>query len=248
MSLARFIYYVLWLMPVPLLALTAVLMKMRRLHRQFPAFFAYCVFSAVRTPILFLVFHRTTAYFYCYWAAEAVSAILGLASIYEVFLYVFQGYDRKGRLAQSLFRWVGAALVVAALAAAIAVPGNHENRLIAASLVVDRSVQLVQCGLLLFVFAASWYLGLSWRSPAFGVAVGFGLFVGVRMALGAMRAQAGLISQDTLSLLKMASYNCAVLVWLSYLLAPQPAEASAVVPPVAEVESWNRALLRLLQR
>lgn len=248
MVLARIAFYALWITPALLLAMMAMVMRVRGLHRELPAFFAYCVFSALRTPILFFVFHQTTAYFYCYWAAEAVSAILGLAAIYEVFLYVFQGYDGNGRLAQSLFRWVGAALVVAALAAAIAVPGSHENRLMAASLVVDRSVRLVQCGLLLFLFVASSYLGLSWRSHAFGVAMGFGLFVGVQMAAGAMRAQAGLISQDTLSLVKMASYNCAVLVWMTYLLAPQTTQAAAPTPMVTEVRSWNQALLQLLLR
>jgi len=247
MVLARVAFYALWIAPAVLLAVMAMVMRVRGLHREFPAFFAYCVFSALRTPVLFLVFHETTVYFYSYWVAEAGSAIFGLAAIYEVFLSLFPGRDSNGRLAESLFRWVGAALVLAALAAAMAAPGSHENRLMAASLVVDRSVRLVQCGLLLFLFVASSYLGLSWKSRAFGVAMGFGLFVGVQLAAGAMRAQAGLISQDTLSLVKMASYNCAVLVWMTYLLAPEKAEVTATAPVATGVKSWNRALLQLLR-
>lgn len=248
MSLARFSFYVLWLAPVVLQTALAIVMRIRRLDRELPAFFAYCAFSAVQTPILFWIYHRTTAYFYCYWVAEAVSAILGLAVIYEVFLHVFQRYDSSSRLAQSLFRWVGAALVLTAVVTAMAVPGNDANRLMAVSLVLGRSVLLVQCGLLLFLFTAAAYLRLSWRSRAFGIAMGFGLFVGVQLAEGAVRAQVGLISQETLSLVKMASYNCAVLVWMTYLLAPQPAEVPAPAPRLEHVKSWNQALLQLLLR
>lgn len=246
MSLARFTFYALWLLPVPLLALVATAMTRRRLHRQFPGFFAYCVFSAARTPILFVIFHRTTLYFYCYYAAETVSAVLGLAAIYEVFLHVFQGYDANHRLPQSLFRWVGAVLVVAAVAAAMAAPGSDANRLVAASLVVTRSVRLVQCGLLLFLFFIYLHLGLSWRRYVFGMALGFALFSAVEMAAVAVRAEAGLISQEAISLVKMASYNCAVLVWVTYLLAPQPAEETA--PAAVELRNWNQALLQLLRR
>jgi hypothetical protein len=248
MALARLAFYVFWIAPAVLLAALATVMRIRRLDREWPAFFAYCAFSAARTPILFWVYHRTAAYFYCYWVAEAVGTILALAAIYEVFLHLFRSYDASARLAQSLFRWVGAALVLAAAVTAMAVPGNNANRLMAASLVVDRSVQLVQCGLLLFLFAATAYLRLSWRSHAFGIAMGFGVFLGVTLAEVAVRAQVGLISDGTLNLVKMASYTCAVLVWMTYLLAPQRAEAPAATPRVENVKSWNQALLQLLQR
>ena len=238
----------LWIAPAVLLAALATVMRIRRLDRVWPAFFAYCVFSAARTPILFWAYHQTTTYFYCFWVAEAVGTILALAAIYEVFLHLFRSYDASARLAQSLFRWVGAALVLAAVLTAMAVPGNNANRLMAASLVVDRSALLVQCGLLLFLFAAAAYLRLSWRSHAFGIASGFALFLGVHLAEGAVRAQVGLISQETLSLVKMASYTCAVLVWMTYLLAPQPAEVPAAAPRVEQVKSWNQALLQLLLR
>jgi hypothetical protein len=118
----------------------------------------------------------------------------------------------------------------------------------AAGMLVERSVRVVQCGLLLFLFISSAYLGLSLRNHVFGVALGFGVFVGVQMAAIAMRTQAGLVTQDALNLVKMASYNCAVLVWMTYLLAPQSADDEARVPVAAEVKSWNRALLQLLQR
>jgi hypothetical protein len=248
MTLARLAFYVFWIAPAVLLAALATVMRIRRLDREWPAFFAYCVFSAARTPILFWVYHRTAAYFYCYWVAEAVSTVLALAAIYEVFLHLFRSYGTSARLAESLFRWVGAALVLAAVVTAMAEPGNSANRLMAASLVVNRGNLLVQCGLLFFLFAAAAYLRLSWRTHAFGIASGFALFLGVQLAVGAAWAQVGLISERTLSLVQMGSYTFAVLVWMTYLLAPQPAEVPVPAPRVEKVKSWNQALLQLLLR
>ena len=248
MSLAHVTFYLLWIAPAVLLAVLATVMRIRRLDREWPAFFAYCAFSAAKTPILFWVYQRTAAYFYGYWIAEMASTFLALAAIYEVFLHLFRSYDTSARLGQSLFRWVGAALVLAAVVTAMAAPGNDEIRLTAASLVVDRSALLVQCGLLLFLFAAAAYLRLPSRSHALGIAMGFGLFVGVQLAEGAVRAQVGLISLEALNLVKMGSYACGVLVWMKYVLAPQPAEVPTAAPRVENVKSWNQALLQLLQR
>src|SRR5512141_2419964 len=91
-------FYVFWIAPALLLAALAMVMRIRHLDREWPAFFAYCAFSAVRTPILFWVYHRTAVYFYCYWVAEAVSTILALAAIYEVFLHLFRAYGTSARL------------------------------------------------------------------------------------------------------------------------------------------------------
>ena len=59
MSFPWLAFYTLWIAPALLMALLAAVMKHRRLHRELPAFFAYAVFTAVRTPILFFLFHRS---------------------------------------------------------------------------------------------------------------------------------------------------------------------------------------------
>ena len=248
MTLTVLAFYVFWIVPAVLLAALATVMRIRHLHREWPAFFAYCAFSAARTPILFWACHGTELYFYFYWAAEAVSTVLALAAIYEIFLQMFQPYGTNSGLAQSLFRWVGAALVLAAVVTAMAAPGNDANRVLAASLVVGRGLLLVQCGLLLFLFAAAAHLRLSWRNHALGIAAGFALFLGVQLAQGAVRAQVGAVSERTLNLVKMGSYTCAALVWMTYLLARQSAEVPAAAPRSEQVKSWNQALVHFLTR
>ena len=249
MSFPRFAFYALWVAPALLMALLAFLMQRRHLHREVPAFFAYAVFTAARTPILFFIFHRhNEIYAYAYWIAEGLSAALGLAAIYEVFRRLFQAYEATSRLGNLLFRWTAAGFVLLAVVAASLAQESDLNRLVAGVLAVTQGVRLVQCGLLLFLFSFCFFSGLSWRNHLFGIATGFGLFAGVQLATAAMQLRLG-INQQTWVWVNMASYNCAVLVWVSYLLAPQRAEDTVVpVPVAAEAKGWNQALLQLLQR
>ncbi|HEV2021394.1 MAG TPA: hypothetical protein VGQ94_02600, partial [Terriglobales bacterium] len=71
---------------------------------------------------------------------------------------------------------------------------------------------------------------------------------GVQMVVAAMHAHTGLVSQSALNLVKMASYNCAVLVWLGYFLMPEPARRPIPEPEAPQVEGWNQVLSQLLQR
>lgn len=249
MSLSGFAFYALWIAPALLMALLAAVMKHRHLHRELPAFFSYAVFTAARTPVLFFLYHRHPEFYsHSYWMAEGVSAALGFASIYEVFRHLFQGQEATRRLGVSFFRWTAAAFVLLAVVVAAASPENDAGRLAAAVLALTQGVRLVQCGLLLFLFVFSCFSGLEWRRQALGIALGFGLFAGVQLVAVAVQARAGMVSSATWTWVSMTSYNCAVLVWVAYLFAPQPAEAKLPAPRLAEVKSWNRALLQLLQR
>jgi len=247
MSFPWFAFYTLWIAPALLMALLAAVMKHRNLHRELPAFFTYAVFTAARTPILFFVFHRhPDVYPYFQWTAEGVSAALGFAAIYEVFRHLFRSHEATSRLGTMLFRWAAAAFVLLAVVAAASSPETDTSRLAVAVPVLVQGVRLVQCGLLLFLFAFSYCSGLAWRSHWFGIAVGFGLFAGVQLAAAAMGVHTGTVSHRTWMWVNLASYNCAVLVWATYLL-PRREEAAASAPVATEVKSWNRALLQLLR-
>ncbi len=249
MSLSRFAFYTLWAAPALLMALLAFVMRRRHLHRELPAFFAYAVFTAARTPILFFLSqNQVNVYAYSYWIAEGVSAALGFAAIYEVFRHVFRPYGATSRLGSLLFRWTAVGFVLLAVVAAALARQGDENWLAAGVLAGAQGVRLVQCGLLVFLFCFSFFSGLAWRSHLFGIAVGFGLFAGVQLAAAAMGAHAGEASYRTWMWVNLFSYNCAVLVWMTYLLAPQRAEVAELAPVAVEVKSWNRALLQLLQR
>ena len=249
MPLARFAGYALWVAPAVLLSVVALIMVRRRLHRELPAFFAYSVISVVRIVVMFVLYHRNfDIYAHYYWVSQALSATLGLAVIYEVFVQVFRGYGATRPLGSLLFRWAGTVLLLAAVGFAVITPVSDETLLMGGILVLERSVRLMQCGLLFFLFTFASYLRLPWRNNLFGIGLGFGLFAAVQLAAVAMRTQVGLISQETWVFVKMASYDCGVLVWVAYLLSPQPVEDVALSPAGTEVNRWNQALLQILQR
>ena len=249
MSLPRLAFYALWIAPALLMALVAAVMRYRHLHRELPAFFSYAVFTAARTPILFFISRsHMDLYSYFYWVAEGVSAALGFAAIYEVFRRLFRAYETTSRLGNLLFRWTAAGFVLLAVVAVALAYQSDASWLQAGVLAAAQGVRLVQCGLLLFLLFFSSFSGLVWRSHLFGIAVGFGLFAGVQLAAAGMQAHLGIGNQQMWAWINMASYNCAVLVWVSYLLAPQRAEDAALAPLAPEVKGWNQALLQLLQR
>lgn len=230
------------------MALLAFIMRRRHLHRELPAFFAYAVFTAARTPILFFLSRsHMDIYAYSYWVAEGVSAALGFAAIYEVFRHLFQAHEATSRLGLMLFRWTAGLFVLLAVMAAALAYQSDASWLEAAVLSLTQGVRLVQSGLLLFLFIFAYFSGLAWRSHLLGIALGFGLFAGVQLVAATMGAHTGEVSYRTWMWVNMGSYNCAVLVWVSYLLA-QRVEVAVPAPVGMEVQSWNRALLQLLQR
>jgi len=113
-------------------------------------------------------------------------------------------------------------------------------------------MNLVQCGLLLLLFIFSRSFGLSWRNYVFGIALGLGLYSAIELVNTTVQSQFGpVLTQGNiqfLNLLLMGTYHAAVLVWIAYLLAPEPALINLKAVPANDLEGWNHELERLLQQ
>jgi hypothetical protein len=233
-----------------------VVMYRRRLQQEFRWFFGYTGFvlssSLVllplewwqgRSPAMYAVF------FFSYWVQEALSIALGFAVIYEVVRKVLEPYEVFRRYGPPLFRWAAAALLLASAVVALFSPGGDAVKAAAGIFVLERSLRLVQAGLLLLVFAACAWLGISWRRPVLGVALGFGVYAATILACATVRALVGMAGASTYALITPTAYTCAVMIWAGYFVLPQAAAAPAeFVPQGAEVEKWHQALSHLLQR
>jgi hypothetical protein len=94
-------------------------------------------------------------------------------------------------------------------------------------------------GMVLFLVAFARYLGVSRKQHSFGIALGFGTFAVVELALIASWAGDHLGSL-TMSLVNMSAYNLALLIWLGYTVAPSPAreEAATLLRP----QRWEQSL------
>jgi hypothetical protein len=225
----------------------------RGLHREFPAFFCYALFEAAGGGIIYAVDISPNLSGVVYWRSyfffSIVEVFIKFLVIGEVFTHLLRHYPLLARLAKVLISGLGVVLVfTATILAAYANPTAFW--LISATRILGRSVSVVQCGLILFLFLFAAHFHLRWRSPVFGITLGFGIVASVYLAYWALLA-GWLFGQKSflLDFLNMATYHICVLIWFYYLLVPQKSAAvSAVVLPEHNLDIWNRELERLLQR
>jgi hypothetical protein len=224
------------------------MMLRRKLIRELPLFCSYAAYQAVSASALFIV-HREfgpLTYFYAYAAVEAISLILGILVISEVFGQIFKDYEALQRLGSVLLRWAVVVLIVLAILSAAAAPGNHENVGIRAVVLMERSVRIIQAGLLLLLFLFTSYFGISWKNYVLGVALGFGIFGSVQLAITALH-NVGAVSLNIFRLGSGIAETFACLIWTAYMIAPQNRKAVEEVPQY-NLDEWNRALLGLINR
>jgi hypothetical protein len=242
--------FVLWMASPLVQGTMVVIMVKNRLYRELPVFFAYTIFHVVRSLALFFVRNSGSPRFYgiSYWLAELVSVLLGFAVIYELFKHVLKRYEGIRQLGLMLFRWACAILTVVAIISSSTSTSGDLAGAIGAILSLERSIRIIQCGLVVFLFLFASTLALSWRHYAFGIALGFGLFASVELILVAIRAQVGPNGDSIYIFAKPITYVCACFIWIGYLLAPAPKVQS--VPSVSsnDLEKWNQTVLELLHQ
>ena len=253
MNPARLLWYYLWIAPHILLGIVFFLLLFRRLYRQFPIFTLYAGYEVSQFLVLFAMRHidsvSGSAYFTAYSLGITASAALRFGIIYEISTRVFSAYPALSGIGKSLFRWVGVALLLISVVLAARIAGNPADLLMNGVHTLDRTVSILQCGLLLFLFVFSRYLNLAWRSQTFGIALGLGIFASVGIAKSALRLDVGPSTSLWFDLLSMGTYHCCVLIWMFYLWAPaRVPERQLQEIPEHDLEKWTQELRRLLQQ
>ena len=233
---------VLWCAHPVLQAILAAVMFRRKLHRVFPVFFAYLVAEIAIFVVLFpLRGGSYKLFFYTYWATSALAVVLGFKVIHEIFLDVFRPYHTLRDLGTILFRWAGLVMVMVAGVVAASSTGANEEPLAAGILTLQRSVRVVQVGLVLFLLVFSRYMGISWKQKSFGLALGLGTYAGVELLVVALSgAVTTEQSQAFSAIVNMAAYNLANLIWIGYALAPDPVRLA--IPNNPQTRRWEETL------
>ena len=242
--------YTLWFVAPVLQSAIGYRMWTQRLYRDYPLFFAYTIKQVIGLLVLFYFYRLGVrdVYRHAYLTSEAVDALLKFAVICELFSYVFRAYEGIRGMGAVLLRWASVILLLIAALVAATASGSDSDRFLAGLFAMERSVEIVQGGLLVLLFVISALFGLQWEHDTLGIALGFGLVTGVNLAAFTLRAELGTASQDVLSLISSAGYDCAVVVWLAFLYGRKPVHQFDQQIPSWDVESWNRALLGLLRR
>lgn len=240
----QLISYALWIAhPVLQLSVAAAMIR-RKLYRTFPFFFSYIVCQILIFSILFPIYRSDNyeLYFYVYWTTTAVSVALGFKVIHEIFLDIFRPYHTLKDLGSVLFKWAGLVMLLVAGVVAASSPVSESGPLVQAVLTLQRSVRVIQCGLVFFLLVFSRYLGISWRQRSFGIALGFGSFAAIELAMIALRVGT-YISEPTLNLLNMGAYNCAIVIWFSYSIMRSPVREASVT--LLKSQRWEQSLTEL---
>lgn len=237
------IFYVLWIAPALAIAYLATMMVRRHLRKQYPMFFAYASFQVVGFLAQFTVYHLwPNQYYFEYWTGSVISIVLSFAVIYELFTQTFEPFDGLRDLGGVLFRWAAVVLVIAATLMTMISSNVHANLEAAIVLAFERSVRVMQCGIVLLMILCAPSVGLTRKHRIFGIATGFGVMAAVDLIAAALVARVG-ISQlmgRLLTFSHMTSYCFAVGVWTAYLLRPEPARGPVL--QAAPSERWNFAL------
>jgi hypothetical protein len=249
MPLNKLLYGYLWIAPHVLQIVLVLLMIRRKLVREFPVFFAYTIFEIFQFLLLFVLMQLNFMKLYAvlYYGGEASSSAFRFAIIYEILSKVLRNYSSLRGLKHSLFHWATALLMVLAILIVAYTPSMQTDSMVIVQNVVDRTISIIQCGLLLLLLGLSRFLKFSYRSYAFGIALGLGIYDGLKLVDWALADRFGSFeTSDWFSMIVMAAYHCAVLFWVVTLLFPQTQRVRVPELSSSALEQWNSTLERFL--
>src|ERR1700730_1238881 len=213
------LWHYLWLAPHILQMVLALLIWRRQLHRLFPVFLAYIIFEAIEEFTLYamdvLPWVRAETFWQAFWIGLIIEGVIRFALIGELFRHLLRPWPVVANLGNRLISGTGVVLVfLATLGAAYAPIDNPQYSFISRAHILEQTLYIVQCGLVLFLFLFAAYFRVAWNNRTFGIALGLGILSCEHLAAWAVTASGAL--QDKrylLDFLNMATYHFCVLVW-----------------------------------
>ena len=235
----------LWCAQPILQSVVAVILWHRKMHKQFPVFFLFLLVQVANFAVIFPLWFvgDFKMYFVFFWLGEAANAVLGFKVIHEIFLDVFRPYHTLKDLGTLLFKWAGVVMLLVSVVVAFS-NSFDQSPLVHAVTTLQRSVRIVQLGLILFLLLFSRFLGVSRKQVSFGISLGFGLFAGVELMLMALNS-GGFVRQGNLNLVNMVTLILAILVWCGYSLSRKAVRVAAVNH--LQTQRWEQGLADLQQ-
>jgi len=218
----------------------------RRLWRKFPAFSSYAICNFIENVGAYLSQGHTTRFFYVYSIGESVTIVLGIAAVYELFVELLARHQALRNIAAWILR--ACAVLLCLLAGAVLFAHGPVGRTSVAFAImrVEEAARIIELGFLVFLFIFSGVFGLHWRQWTFGIALGLGVLVAVKLLVITM------VPYSTPALMKFwftfsaAVFDACVLTWFGYLVFPEHSPETSELPQHSQLEQWNRAILELI--
>jgi hypothetical protein len=239
-----------WLGQIAIQAVLATVIVFRKVWTRFPFFAAYLLTNLGVNGLLYLVkaSHASPReYFYCYWVTQAITLILGLATVFEIFAALLASYPGLRKLAILVCRYTLLTLgFFGALVIIFHTDGDATRN--APLFALEVAVRIGQVGLVVVLFVFAGIFGLPWRRSAFGIALGIGMYAGVRLVVVTWQTYASeQRSWQAAAIANILAFDLSLFVWMGSLLSRQYAAAKDVeLPEREQLEQWNKALTELI--
>lgn len=238
----RSLFYVLWaLSNVAQVYLIWVIYK-QRLRAEYPIFFVFVVVAAFECWALMglWVFGTYKAYFWTYWILTVPHVALDFAVLHELFDHIFRPYESLRNLGVALFRWVALVVFVISLIITATATPLSKYGFVNVLMAVDRSVSLMQVGLVLFIALFAPYVGLSHRHRVFGISLGFGMYAAMELIAVVGYSVLGAQRMALLNIAKNLIWLGSIATWTIYMSIPEPERRRA--RQFERPEEWNSTL------
>lgn len=225
--------YITWIGSTIAECMVVGIMLRRDLFRRFPVFFTSIVFDLLRELAFPAVAHFSAlAYGYCFWISIPIEYVLAFGVMWEAFRHALGADGKIPRKALRFF--VLASVVLVGLAAFLVlypdIPTTNPEGLV---LTLQRSISLLRCGMLLFLWIFAARLGISWQHHVWGIVCGLGFYAAVSLIVAAIHAITGTMSGDWLGRVPQFSYLAATILWTVYLWRPEPERAPLTLKEIS---------------
>jgi hypothetical protein len=218
--------------------------------KRFPAMITYLSLRAASSVVLEIILNlnrfthisetlQYSVYFYTYWPFYTLSAVAIFFVIREIFCHITEpvpGIRRFGLLA---FNWVAVISAIISVSSALPLKGLGAG-LMSIGFQVMRCVSILELCLLAFLALFIHSLGRSFRSLAFGIALGFGLQAAMELIVSVVASRSTVLDSN-LNIILQVVITCVLSGWLAYFVLPEPAaEREAITLPVSSpLIRWN---------
>ena len=241
-----------WVTAQVLQLLCVYLLYRRKLLPQFKFLASFFAFMTMKGTLLFVCYRYSSPqswlYFSVYWVTAAMTDMFIIAVLYEIFCAAFKPFAGLQDLAKVIFKWAAACIILIGMVVFVTTPASlpiKNNWLIVGVNDFERIVRVMECALLVFLFLGAQHLGISRRNRVFGFALGFGIDAFLQLMVYSAAANSHVSKLNRWGQLLPMVYYVSVLIWVAYLVQPEPARESLHIPVTSPLLRWNEVALAL---
>jgi len=209
-------------------------MVRRKLHRRYPLFFTYTLYSVVVIAVRLSAAKQPRLLFALYWITEIIYGVLALLAIREVFGDVLELRSNRNPWWRVVPAAILLTLIIASLWWAIYHPfgPNFWGKLGAGAYSFESGVLCIQAtSYLLARFHLKPFSGILEKQHNAGILKGFGIFSLLTVVVYAMRLYFGSQFEGLFRYIPPGAYAMATLTWLAAFRRPEPPDSTIPTTP-----------------